>query len=221
MPFTATPLRNITLNPNLVSFRCNDTYQQIITPGYLDTLEMVQSMTLFNNGQFIFLENDFVFIEFLGGTGVFNFLPGSNCFSVISSSSSGIELSYDPIVTFVLPGDLNVNYGLREGRYLKQGPLTYVHINLAFSLTYTTASQQLLVSLPSIVRRSYSASIESIQTQFIQFPAGTTFITPDITSNFGQVLLTAQGSTTTAINLDTTSFPSGNAYSIQMNFIYL
>lgn len=81
MPITSPILRNLNMNPSWVSFTCDDSFSIVTSNGYLLLPAVIDSIQLYNNGNFEFLDNDFIMIEYEGGQGTFFFDSAINAFT--------------------------------------------------------------------------------------------------------------------------------------------
>lgn len=202
--------RNFNGDPNIVTIVSDDSLVDMITTGYWELPETVDSVAALQNGVWEWSNTDIVLINYsLNLNGFFTFDSVNGCFAINTPNQEPIP--FVPTITFVTPGDLSVVYTRQIGLYWKVGNLIFMRARTSFTPTYTTASGEFRIVRPdlaNVVNATVGGSItvESALT----FPAGTTQVFPVSYSDVDQIGLRGIG-TGVVTNLSTTQFPSGVA----------
>ena len=215
--------RNFNGIPNLVTIVCDNTFEEITTPGFLRSSIILNDISSLNNGTFKWDVNDYVIISYENSSiGLFIHDTKNDCF-IVSLADSGFK-SFEPNVSFITPGNLSVNYLARIGNYVKFGSLFICSIQTTFIPTYTTSSGAFIISgLPKTIQISFGGSVERIAdgSGNIVFPAGRTFlnVVPEEGENY--CFLRSMGSGVPDLILSTSNIISGNQYIMDVNLFYI
>lgn len=203
--------RNFNGNPNLVTIVTDNTLEEILTPGYWELDEIVESIDELQNGEWQWVDTDLVLINYdPSSNGFFTFDAETAAF-VINTASLVQAEPFEPTVTFATPGDLSVVYTAQVGFYWKIGNLVMLRARLAFTPTYTTSagSFQIIMPLINIVDGYLGGSI-SLNSALFHYPAGATQVVPITFGGSSIISLRGMGDGVQT-DLTVTEFPSAEA----------
>lgn len=126
--------------------------------------------------------------------------------------------AWTPTITFVVPGDLSVVYGVQSGTYTRVGNLVFVTIDLEFTPTYTTASGNFRIGgFP--INPGYSEGLQIINhSSNITYPAGRTYVM--LVTATTQVIMRGIGTAVANSAFSVTQFTTGNTYSLRVSGTY-
>lgn len=212
MPITSPIRRNLNMDPSWVSFTSNDSLSTILTSGYLSLPEVQESIELYNNGDFQWLDNDFVMIQYDGGKGFFSYNASTNSFT---SDLVNTNFLYNPLMTFSNPGNLSVSYIINLGEVnVLANKLCVMKMTMVFTPTFTTSTGGLLFTLPFNVSANIGGTLTDIQTTGITYPAGYTQLNPMALAGTSTMSLRLFGSGQLRTDVSTAQIVSGTLYNI-------
>jgi hypothetical protein len=134
---------------------------------------------------------------------------------------------FTPTVTFATPGDLSVSYATAEGRYWREGHTIKFIINLTFTPTYTTASDNFqIIGLPYLPKNNgqgapelYLANVHVSNTNWT-WGASMTQISARVLQGQDIIQLVGMGSGVASAFLTVTEMPSGSAKTLHISGEY-
>jgi hypothetical protein len=145
-------------------------------------------------------------------------------FGDTSLSNYKAAIAFTPTMTCATPGNLSVTYQAQTGYYTRIGNVAYVHYEIGFTPTFTTASGIVRFSaLPFTVNGTLQPNGAPMPLNYVNsfvWPAGITQINPWAVGNNAYIQVYLNGTTANSVNLTMANLVTGTPYYFVMSGFY-